>query len=58
MLTTQCITRLQAYADYITMLELTEELIRAAAQAATGSQQVSGSCHGHIGVAGWTWQQL
>lgn len=31
---------MQAYADYITMLELTQELIRAAARAATGSEQV------------------
>ncbi len=32
----------QAYADYITMLELTEDLVRAASNAATGSEQVSG----------------
>ena len=35
---------LQAYADYITMLELTEELVRAAAQAAIGRQQVQLWC--------------
>jgi hypothetical protein len=42
--TKACPLYLQAYADYITMLELTEELVRAAAQAATGGQQVR-RCH-------------
>lgn len=33
----------QAYADYIEMLELTEDMIRAAATAATGSTKVPSS---------------